>query len=124
MLAAARSVLADRPAQLHRQRLEDPLPDGPYDLVASALTVHHLEAEAKADLFVRVAAALGPTGRFVLADVVVPENPADVVTPIDNDYDHPSSVTAQLAWMAAAGLHAGVAWQRQDLAVLIGEPAA
>jgi hypothetical protein len=35
----------------------------------------------KADLFARIAARLRPGGRFVLGDVVVPEDPADVVTP-------------------------------------------
>jgi tRNA (cmo5U34)-methyltransferase len=67
---------------------------------------------------------LSPGGRFVLGDVVVPEDPADVVTPIDGDYDKPSSVADQLHWLAAAGLPARVAWTRRDLAVLVGEASA
>ena len=59
------------------------LPEGPFDLVFSALAIHHLDGPGKADLFARVAAVLAPGGRFVLADVVVPEDPADVVTPLD-----------------------------------------
>src|SRR5262245_62724772 len=39
-------------------RLEDPLPQGPFDLVVSALAVHHLDAASKADLFRRIAATL------------------------------------------------------------------
>jgi len=37
----------------------------------------------KADLFRRAAAVLGPGGRLVVADVVIPENPADAVTPLE-----------------------------------------
>src|SRR5437867_1547019 len=35
-------------------RMEDPLPDGPWDLVLAVLAVHHLTAEQKRDLFRRV----------------------------------------------------------------------
>ena len=35
-------------------RMEDPLPDGPWDLVISVLSVHHLDADGKRDLFRRV----------------------------------------------------------------------
>ena len=51
----------------------------------------------------------------------MPEDPADVVTPIDGDYDRPSTVAEQLRWLAAAGLQASVAWARRDLAVLVGQ---
>ena len=67
-----------------------------------------------------IAERLRPGGRFVLGDVVVPEDPADVVTPIDGVYDQPSTVVEQLEWLGAAGLPARVAWTRQDLAVLVG----
>jgi tRNA (cmo5U34)-methyltransferase len=35
-------------------RMQDPLPDGPWDLVLAVLAVHHLTAEQKRDLFRRV----------------------------------------------------------------------
>ncbi|MEK6277186.1 MAG: class I SAM-dependent methyltransferase [Actinomycetota bacterium] len=35
-------------------RMEDPLPDGPWDLVIAVLAVHHLTADQKRDLFRRV----------------------------------------------------------------------
>jgi tRNA (cmo5U34)-methyltransferase len=35
-------------------RMEDPLPDGPWDLVLAVIAVHHLTAEQKRDLFRRV----------------------------------------------------------------------
>jgi tRNA (cmo5U34)-methyltransferase len=87
----------------------------------SALTVHHLDGEGKAALFARIAAALEPGGAFVLADVVVPEDPADAITPIDPAYDLPSPVADQLRWLRDAGLRPSVAWAHRDLAVLVAQ---
>jgi SAM-dependent methyltransferase len=101
--------------------VQDPLPDGPFDVVVSVLTVHHLDGIGKAELFARVANRLAPGGRFVLGDVVVPHDPCDVVTPIDRDYDTPSSIAEQLSWLTAAGLHAQLVWASHDLAVLVGQ---
>jgi tRNA (cmo5U34)-methyltransferase len=115
---------ADLPgADLRLQDLGDPLPEGPFDLVFSALAIHHLDAAAKADLFERVAAVLAPGGRFVMADVVVPEDPADVVTPLDPGFDLPDAVPDLLRWMGDAGLRARVSWQARDLAVLVADAA-
>jgi tRNA (cmo5U34)-methyltransferase len=86
----------------------------------SAFAIHHLDGPGKADLFRRVAAVLAPGGRFVLADVVVPEDPDDVVTPLDPGFDLPSPLADQLAWLEAAGLRASVAWAHRDLAVMVG----
>ena len=121
MLDRARTVLPEDRVELRIARLEDPLPGGPFDLVFSALAVHHLDAAGKEDLFRRVAGVLSPGGRFVLGDVVEPEDPSDVVTPIDDGFDKPSRVAEQLAWLAASGLRARVAWARRDLAVLVAE---
>jgi tRNA (cmo5U34)-methyltransferase len=115
---------ADLPgADLRLQDLADPLPEGPFDLVFSALAIHHLDAAAKADLFARIAAVLAPGGRFVMADVVVPEDPADVVTPLDAGFDLPEAVPDLLAWLQDAGLRGRVAWQARDLAVLVADAA-
>jgi tRNA (cmo5U34)-methyltransferase len=119
MLAAASIDVAA--ADLRVSRLEDPLPEGNFDLVVSALAVHHLDGAGKADLFARVADRLRPGGRFVLGDVVVPGDPADVVTPIDGVYDKPSTVDDQIRWLAAAGLDVEVVWARQDLAVIVAD---
>ena len=89
----------------------------------SALAIHHLDGPSKADLFARVAAVLAPGGRFVLADVVVPEDPADVVTPLDAGFDLPDTVPDLLRWMGDAGLRARVSWQARDLAVLVADAA-
>jgi SAM-dependent methyltransferase len=118
MLGRARQRLPD--ADLRVARLQDPLPEGPFDLVFSALAVHHLDGRGKADLFVRVADVLAPGGRFVLGDLIVPEDPADVVTPIDGVFDRPSSIEEQLAWLAEAGLAPALTWRERDLAVLVG----
>jgi len=121
MLAHARDALPPGRARLLVARLEDPLPEGPFDVIVSVLAVHHLDGPGKADLFERAAAVLAPGGRMVLGDVVIPDDPADVVTPIDGEYDTPSSVGEQRRWMQAAGLRSRVAWARRDLAVIVGE---
>ena len=121
MLDVARGALDGARATLKLGRLEDPLPTGPFDLCISALAVHHLDGPGKADLFRRLHEVLSPRAMFVLADVVVPEDPADAVTPLSPDYDLPSTVAEQLTWLDAAGFEAGVTWCRRDLAVLSGE---
>jgi SAM-dependent methyltransferase len=75
MLDAARTRLAGQRVDLVVAALTEPLPAGPFDLVVSALAVHHLVGPDKAALFTRVAAALRPGGRFVLGDVVIPTDP-------------------------------------------------
>jgi tRNA (cmo5U34)-methyltransferase len=117
MLAAAGLHGAD----LRLQDLRDPLPEGPFDLVFSALAIHHLEAPQKADLIARIAAVLAPGGRFAMADVIVPDDPADVVTPLDPGFDLPEPVPDLLRWMGDAGLRARVSWQARDLAVLVAD---
>ena len=116
MVEEARRALPD--ADLRVSRLQDPLPDGPFDLVVSTLAVHHLDAAGKADLFRRVATVLAPGGRFVLADVVVPERPEDAVIDCTPGFDLPDTVPDQLEWLRAAGLEPRVAWAQRDLAVL------
>jgi tRNA (cmo5U34)-methyltransferase len=119
MLAVARSALGEAVTTVVGG-LADPLPDGPFDLIVSALAVHHLDGPGKADLFRRVARILAPGGRFVLGDLVVPEDPADVVTEVDGVVDVPSSAADQLSWLEDAGLAASVTWASRDLAVLAG----
>lgn len=120
MLAAAHKILPAH-TDLRLTRLEDPLPTGPFDLVVSALAVHHLDGDGKQDLFHRIAEVLEPGGRLVLGDVIVPDNPDDVVTPIDGVHDKPSTVVEQLAWLENAGFRATTAWIERDLAVLVGD---
>ena len=76
-------------AELVVRRIEDPLPDGPFDLVFSALAIPPPRRGRKARPHLGVAASLRPGGRFVLGDVVVPERPEDAVTPVRPEYDLP-----------------------------------
>ena len=122
MVNVARASLPADRVKLVVGRLEDPLPDGSFDLVVSALAVHHLEGTDKADLFRRIASRLDPAGRFVLADVVEPVNPSYVMTAIDPEVDHPSKLDEQLAWLEAAGLFPEVTWTHRDLVVIVGSP--
>jgi tRNA (cmo5U34)-methyltransferase len=115
MLRHARGRLPT--ADLRLQRLEDPLPAGPFDLVVSVLAVHHLDAPAKRDLFERIAVE---TDHLVLGDVVVPEDPAEAVIEIDGVYDVPSTTAEQQAWLEEAGFEVEVTPVRADLAVFRG----
>jgi tRNA threonylcarbamoyl adenosine modification protein (Sua5/YciO/YrdC/YwlC family) len=119
MLAAARASLPADRVQLYVQRLQDPLPGGPFDLVASALSVHHLDSGEKADLFRRVRAVLRPGGRLVLGDVVVPADVQGQTTSLTPGYDKPSTVADQLRWLAEAGFEARVTWSLRDVVVIV-----
>jgi tRNA (cmo5U34)-methyltransferase len=116
MLDRARAVYPD--VDLRLAALEEPLPDGPFDLVFSALVVHHLDGSGKRDLFRRIADVLAPDGRFVLGDVVVPEREEDSQIPIDWEMDLPDRVDDQLEWLQEAGFEAEVRWTFKDLAVI------
>jgi trans-aconitate methyltransferase len=50
MVFRARELLDD----VRLARMEDPLPDGPWDLVISVLSVHQLDEDQERDLFRRV----------------------------------------------------------------------
>jgi tRNA (cmo5U34)-methyltransferase len=90
-------------------RMEDPLPDGPWDLVISALSVHHLTDEGKRDLFRRVREQ---SRALVLGDVVdVP--PDRRVASLTEGYDLPAPAADQAEWCGGE-----VVWEADDLAVI------
>ena len=123
MLEHARRLLPQ--ATLRVQDLADELPGEPFDVVVSALAVHHLTDEGKRDLFARVAAQLSPGGRFVLGDVIVPDDPAEVVIPLDEGYDLPSPVTTIMALLEDVGFDSvRLVWSRRDLALVVAVTAA
>ena len=102
-------------AEFRRAELIDPLPEGPFDLVVSCLTLHHLDGAGKRDLFARIAAV---AEWLVYGDVVVPADPAEAVVPLTPDYDLPDTVHEQLVWLREAGFEAEQTWGRDDLAVV------
>jgi tRNA (cmo5U34)-methyltransferase len=116
MLDRARETYPD--ADLGLSRLEDPLPPGPFDLVISALAVHHLGPDGKRDLFHRLADVVKPSGRFVLADLVVPEREEDSQIFVDWEMDLPDRADDQLDWLREAGFDAELVWTFKDLAVI------
>lgn len=120
MLAVARDRLPSERVSLQTGRIEERLPEGPFDLVASALCVHHLDDAGKASLFARVGEVLAPGGLFVLGDVVVPVDPSLARAPLTPGYDRPSPLADQLRWLREAGFAPAVAWEDGDLAVLTG----
>ena len=121
MLAVAGAALPTERVDLRVGAIEEPLPEGPFDLVASALCVHHLSGPEKADLFGRVLSVLRPGGRFVLADVVVPVDPVEATTPLTPGFDRPSSLSDQVAWLLDAGFEVRVCWSSGDLAVVAAD---
>ena len=105
-------------SDLRLSRLEDPLPEGPFDLVFSALAVHHLDGAGKRHLFRAVAEVMRPGGWFVLADIVVPEREEDSQIEIDWEMDLPDRLDDQLKWLGEAGFEAEPVWAFKDLAVI------
>jgi len=120
-VVAGRAVAGRGRVSLRVGRLQDPLPEGPFALVASALCVHHLTGAEKADLFARVRAVLAPGGRFVLGDVVVPLDPSQVTAPLTPGYDKPDTIADQLGWLSDAGLRPQAVWEDGDLAVIVAD---
>ncbi len=90
-------------------RIEDPLPDGPWDLVISVLTIHHLDADGKRDLFRRVRSE---ARALVFGDVVdVP--PERRIAMLTEGFDMPSGAAEQAEWCGGE-----IVWQADDLAVI------
>ncbi len=88
-------------------RMEDPLPDGPWDLVISVLSVHHLTDEQKRDLFRRVREQ---SRALVVGDVVIAE---PQVTPLEEGVDLPSRTGDLVEWCGGE-----IVWEAGDLAVI------
>jgi len=90
-------------------RMEDPLPDGPWDLVIAVLSVHHLDADGKRDLFRRVRTE----ARALVIGDVVDAGPEARVASLTEGFDFPSSAADQAEWCGGE-----VVWEADDLAVI------
>jgi tRNA (cmo5U34)-methyltransferase len=88
-------------------RMQDPLPDGPWDLVISVLSVHHLDEDQKRDLFRRVREQ---SRSLVLGDVVLVEPQTVELEP---GVDLPSRASDQAEWSGGE-----VVWEKSDFAVI------
>lgn len=88
-------------------RMEDPLPEGPWDLVIGVLSIHHLRAEQKQNLFRQVREQ---ARSFVIGDIVKAETQ---VAPIDPEYDFPETAADLAEWCGGE-----VTWEADDLAVV------
>lgn len=82
MIAQARNKLArfsDR-FTIQRADLADYIPPKtpPFDVILSALAIHHLRDDEKAVLMARCHEALGPNGFFINADLLKGESPREV----------------------------------------------
>jgi tRNA (cmo5U34)-methyltransferase len=106
MVFRAREVYDD----VQLARMEDPLPDGPWDVVIGVLSIHHLRTDQKQELFRRVREH---SRALVIGDVVKAEVE---VTPIDADYDFPEKATDLASWSGGT-----VTWQADDLAVIAAQ---
>jgi tRNA (cmo5U34)-methyltransferase len=88
-------------------RIEDPLPDGPWDLVIGVLSIHHLTSDQKKNLFRQVRAN---ARSFVIGDIVKADTQ---VAPIDPAYDFPETAVDLAEWCGGE-----VTWEADDLAVI------
>jgi tRNA (cmo5U34)-methyltransferase len=124
MLDGAREHFGGSASYVARD-LTQPLPEGPWPAVASALAIHHLSDADKRDLFARVHEALEPGGVFVNAEQVLGPTPysetrneawqhdramaagaseqdwADALERMQ--HDRCATVEDQLAWLREAG---------------------
>ncbi len=105
---------------------------GPYDLVVSALSIHHLRHEQKRSLFSRLPAALKDGGMFVNADEAAAESVAVSETfrsnwlsrvqrsGLDDEviaaaverrkFDNPAPLNEQLDWLRESGFDEAACW--------------
>ncbi len=120
MLAVARDNLPAN-AELRVGRLQDGLPDGPFDVAVSVLAIHHLDDREKQTLFRAICDQLAAGGRFVIGDLVEPDDPADIVTTRNVGFDKPNSAAIQLDWLRAAGFDVELRWLHRDLFVAVAD---
>lgn len=103
MVFRAREVYDD----VQLARMEDPLPDGPWDLVIGVLSIHHLRTEQKKNLFRQMREQ---ARAFVIGDIVKAETQ---IAPVDPTYDFPETAEDLADWCGGE-----VTWEQDDLAVV------
>jgi len=92
-------------------RMEDPLPDGPWDLVISVLSVHRLDDEQKQALFRRVKEH---SQALVIGDfVALPSGEGDSMVP---GTAYPDTAEDLAGWCDGE-----IAWAKDDLVVIVAD---
>jgi len=126
MLSEARARLPESSISTVESDLRDPLPEGPFDAVVSALAIHHLEDPDKRGLFARIGQVLRPGGVFVNAEHVAGPTPwlertyrllwqeackgagaseQEITAAVGRmEMDRSRDIQTQLGWMADSGL--------------------
>lgn len=92
-------------------RMEDPLPDGPWDLILSVLSVHRLTADQKQNLFRRVREQ---SRALVIGDFVS----------LGEDLGHtqvPGEAYPDTADQLAAWCEGEIVWAEDDLVVIVAD---
>jgi tRNA (cmo5U34)-methyltransferase len=124
---------SDRIAFIHADYTQAGIP-GKYDVILSALSIHHLADGAKQALFQRIFEALSPPGVFINADQVLGGTPeiesayrehwlqevhklgvskADLAAAFDRmQEDKMATLADQLAWLTAAGFETVNCWYK------------
>ena len=119
----------------------EPLP-GPADVVVSALSIHHLEGDAKAQLFRKVRGVVQPGGAFLIADLVqAPTAAAELLCKrmweqkaraagiaeedwnkalTARSYDRPAPLAGQLRWLHEAGFRDVDCWYKNYVFAVFG----
>lgn len=89
--------------------LNDPLPDGPYDAIVSAMAIHHLSDEAKRAVFTGAFERLRPGGLFVNLEQLLAPTEA-----MQTAYDAWNEASARAAGTDHAEWHAALDRMRVD----------
>ncbi len=148
MLRGARAKLARFGARFTTESGDlanwSPAAGDPFDVVISALAIHHLQDDAKADLTRRMAGALRPAGLFLNGDLVRGETDAEqaCLEAMHLDmmrqrglseeecrdrmerhriHDIPARLSDQIRWLVEAGFReAWAPWRHLTQAVVFG----
>ena len=131
--AAGRRFESDERVRLVEHDLAEPLPSdlGTFDVVVSALAIHHLPDTRKRGLYAEAFDLLEPGGVFCNIDVVASPTPelhrrAQAAFGFGPEDEHPSDQPAplepQLDWLREVGFtQVECYWKWLELAVLAGE---
>ena len=129
---------------LTRLAPDDRLPENGFDLIVSALAIHHLDNPQKQTLFRQIARLLAPNGRFINADQVLGETASAETAytehwrrhvPAHPDLsaeaqaaaferiklDRMATLSGQFQWLAAAGLPPTLYFQHYNFVVFAAD---